>query len=454
MIFLEKLPLTRIFAIDRIIFFIRLIFFVMKYLNNTQQFSLQSLKQIVLVFFLFFPFSVILSKAQEWAAESWTNAYNLTAVMNQSDMIEMSGLHWNPLTNRLYAVQDDGWLRVLQYDENTTSFTEIATISVAGNPEGIMQVEYAENVFYTADEKKYEIRKYTHNDDFSIVSLSQKWRLLTPNSPMTDTDNDGIEGLEFIPDSYLQESGFISTETGLPYTSSKGMGELIFLAHQTEGYIWVYDVNPSLSFDFVYVGKYQTGRKESCDLSFDRTAGLLYILHNIGSNFLEVTDLSLQNVAGEKQFKTKYEYKLSNPTDGNDNIEGFAITPSCNTETAVSLFLCRDVNNEGLATQKSDILRWFRQFPSLGTCTPPTALPKEKVDEKVTVELHPTQGLYLHGISDMVYLSFRTTCGKELLTLEYSPSRPISYDELPHGFFILQVRSGMGIYTYKLLVNR
>lgn len=140
-----------------------------------------------------------------------------------------------------------------------------------------MQVDYEASIFYTVDEKNYEIRQYVPNQDYTSITLMKKWRLLTPNTPMPDTGNDGIEGIVFVPDKHLQSIGFVSSQTGLPYTSTKGMGGLIFIAHQTEGYVWVYDVNPTLSFDVAYVGKYKTNRKESCDIAFDRTTGLLYI---------------------------------------------------------------------------------------------------------------------------------------------------------------------------------
>ncbi|MBP8782121.1 MAG: SdiA-regulated domain-containing protein, partial [Paludibacteraceae bacterium] len=217
-----------------------------------------------------------------WPAESWSSAMNLTSKLTQTNVTELSGLHWNPATQCLYVVQDNGRLRILQFNEGADDFFEIANVEIAGNPEGIMQVDYEASMFYTVDEKNYEIRQYVPNQDYTSITLMKKWRLLTPNTPMPDTGNDGIEGIVFVPDKHLQSIGFVSSQTGLPYTSTKGMGGLIFIAHQTEGYVWVYDVNPALSFDVAYVGKYKTNRKESCDIAFDRTTGLLYILHNVG----------------------------------------------------------------------------------------------------------------------------------------------------------------------------
>ena len=41
---------------------------------------------------------------------------------------------------------------------------------------------------------------------------------------------------------------------------------LVFIAHQNGGYLWVFDVNPNVTDDFAFVGKYKTNRNESCDL--------------------------------------------------------------------------------------------------------------------------------------------------------------------------------------------
>ncbi|MEI2422326.1 hypothetical protein V6O07_18745, partial [Arthrospira platensis SPKY2] len=98
----------------------------------------------------------------------------------------------------------------------------------------------------------------------------------------------GPEGISFVPDNWLQTSGFVSSQTGQPYTSTKGMGGLMFIAHQDGGFVWVFDINPNQTNDFLYVGKYKTSRTESCGLSFDSSTGMLYILHNVGDNFLEV----------------------------------------------------------------------------------------------------------------------------------------------------------------------
>ncbi|MDI1256030.1 MAG: T9SS type A sorting domain-containing protein [Flavobacterium sp.] len=317
---------------------------------------------------LFTPFFTV-SAQSAWPSQTWTQAASLTSVMDAFGVLDLSGLHWNPDLNRLYLVQGSGRVRVLQLNTVNNTFTQIGNKSIDGGPEGITQVDFAANEFYTIAENAYEIRRYSNTASFSSITELKHWNLLAAPSPMTDTGNDGPEGIAFIPDSALSSIGFVSQLTGTAYTSVKGMGGLLFIAHQDGGYIWVFDVNPNVNNDFVYVGKYKTNRIESCDLSFDRTTGMLYILHNVpGNNRLEVTDLATSMVNGALKFNVVSEYFLPTPAS-NDNIEGFAITPKCPSESnTVKVFLCRDVESNESATVQQDVLRWFSPFVADGNC--------------------------------------------------------------------------------------
>ncbi|MBP6335615.1 MAG: fibronectin type III domain-containing protein [Bacteroidia bacterium] len=297
-----------------------------------------------------------------WPAESWTEADNLTSAMDPNGLTELSGLFWNGIKNTLLVSHGDGRLRVLQLNSSSNTFAQIANLSIPGGPEGITQVNLNADEFYTIDENIYEIRKYSHNTGFTSATLMNSWNILAAPSIMTNTGNTGPEGIAFVPDSFLTAAGFISESTGLPYTSVKGMGGLIFIAHQNLGQVWVFDVNPNVNNDFAYVGKYSTGKSESCDLAFDRSTGLMYILHNVGANTLEVTNLtSALNGSSPRKFTTIREYEVANPA-GNVNIEGFAITNKYSDSTNVRVWLCRDVESVESSSYKADCLRHFNPF--------------------------------------------------------------------------------------------
>lgn len=396
----------------------------------------------LLSFFFFFFFGISAIAQSTWPSQDWASAANLTAVMNSGGVTELSGLHWNPENKRLYAVQNDGRLRVIQYDVTTNSFASIANKSFDGGPEGITQVNFAANEFYTIDENNYEIRKYTHNGTFSTVTESRHWDLLQAPSPMEDTGNTGPEGLVFVPDSFLVSANFTSPETGQSYVSTKGMGGLMFVSHQDGGYIWVFDVNPNMNNDFAYVGKFRTSREESCDLAFDRTTGLLYILHNLDENYLEVTDMSLAPASGsEPAFTTVAEYFIANPASSNVNIEGFALMPKCGDLTP-SAFLCRDASSGESLSIRQDVLRWFNPFVADGGCLLGA---DEATIPRLTVSPNPVKDRLSVSLDDLSLFEGELVVwdhlGREVLR-ERNFQGSVSIASLKQGVYVLALSLG------------
>lgn len=308
-------------------------------------------------------FCFISIKAQTiFPSSTWNNSINISHIIPPQSQ-ELSGLYWNDSKKQLFVVCDIGKLIVLQFDPLTNSFTQVANINNLSGPEGVMQTNDDSNTFFTIDENSYQIRKYSLSSNYATVTLNNTWNLLALPSPMTNTANTGPEGIAFIPDWYLQRIQFVNSETGKPYISSKGMNGLIFIAHQNGGYVWVFDVNPNVNNDFLYVGKYKTAQDESCDLTFDKSTGLMYILHNTGSNYLEITDLSTTNEAGNYKFKKLDEYLVPNPPLGSKNIEGFALTPKYSNNSQIYGWFCRDVST---VNESADCLRWFYPIGTLG----------------------------------------------------------------------------------------
>lgn len=409
------------------------------------------MKQICVIFLAL---SACFVDAQSpWPAVNWAEANNLTAVMDSDGITDLSGLHWNPETNRLYCVQGDGRLRVLQMDATSTGFAQIANKPLAEGPEGITQVNFSANEFYTIDENNYEIRKFTHNSTFGNLTESRHWDLLAWPSPMQDTGNTGPEGIAFIPDEALTAAGFVSQQTGALYTSTKGMGGLMFIAHQDQGYIWVFDVNPSVTNDFAYVGKYKTNHSESADLAFDRSTGLLYILHNVGANYLETTDLSSAITTGaERKFVTKNEYFIAAANDGNANVEGFALMPKCPSGETVGAWLARDVeNNEGDAILH-DCLRWFLPFAADGSCGLSVG---ENVRSVLAVFPNPAADrLTVNAQNAVDTVRIIDNLGQTVAFQRcFSDTVTLDISTLARGFYMLEIRQSDAVTFVKWLKN-
>lgn len=388
---------------------------------------------------------------QAWPASSWSAGSNLTTIMDAAGIDELSGLHWNPINNRLYAVQNNGRVRVLQYNPTNNVFSQIGSKTLSGGPEGITQANLSANEFYVVDENNYEIQKYTHNSSFSTVNPSRSWNLLSAPSPMQDTGNTGPEGICFIPDSYLTAIGFTSSVTGQLYTSTKGAGGLFFVAHQDGGYIWVFDLNPNVTDDFAYVGKYQTARQESCDLAFDRSTGLLYILHNIDDNYLEVTDMTLSAAtSANAAFHTVAEYFIPTAGDGNENFEGFALMPKCNSTVTGSAWLCRDVSNNDDAAILTSSLKRFANFTAVGNCTPLA----QDTFETAEVVVYPNpfvSELFISGINaNLAQAKIYNELGQLMDAPKIQGNRLEVNPQLAPGSYVLQWMHDGQIMTQKI----
>lgn len=398
------------------------------------------------------------SSAQSaWPSENWNAATALTSVMSTAGILELSGLHYNPELNRLYAVQGDGRVRVLELNTATNTFTQIANKAIADGPEGITQADFSANEFYTIDENNYEIRKFTHTANFSTVTLSKQWNLLASPSPMQNTENTGPEGIAFVPDANLAAIGFKSPLSGLPYISQKGAGGLFFIAHQSGGYIWVFDVNPNVSNDFAYVCKIKSNRAESCDLAFDRTTGLLYILHNVGANFIEVSDLDtyINTTQNEPQLHMVSEYFVSNPSDGNKNIEGLAITPKCPTTGVASLWLCRDVGTGDALAMQQDVIRWFTPVALDGACDPLASI--QFFEDTNNIIVYPNPGNSSITINVNNSLNFTATwtniLGQKVLRYASDSEKYFDVAALESGVYVIEICTSQTTTRIKWIKN-
>lgn len=409
------------------------------------------------VFLLFFVFFKVHAQSP-WPSQAWSSAVNLTNAMNVNGILELSGLHWNSQNSRLYAVQNNGKLRVLQFNEATNTFTQIGNKSLDGGPEGITQINLDSNELYVMDENNYQIVKYTYTTNFSSVTLSNHWDVTLAPSTMLNTGNTGPEGIVFVPDSFLLSIGFISQLTGQLYTSVKGSGGLFFIAHQDEGYVWVFDINPNINDDFAYVGKYKTNADESCDLAFDRSTGLLYILHNsIRNNSLEVVNLSSAMVSGERKFTTVSEYLITNPAE-NENIEGFAISPKCPNSNTTSVWLCRDVNDSESMAVQQDVLRWFTPFTSDGSCVSLSNSGFGGLTTQIKVFPNPSHTQLAIAMEEEIYdgiIKVINSAGQIVIKREHNTGKTFSLDvsALTKGVYTIEVNESTKYPSEKWIKN-
>lgn len=302
---------------------------------------------LAVLFYLFATNHVLAS--EQWPAEANTEAVNLTFEESEFNDTNMSGASWNPVTRSLWLANNYG--RFFELVEDGSGSFELAMNDdgteaewyPGGDLEGICQVNYEDPCVYLLDEDGWILEYDASQHD--VVSLNRSWDI---RAYCPEVNGSGAEGIAFVPDEWLSRQGFRSG-SGQLYTSKNGMGGLIFVGHQAGGYVHVFDLNRgNESYD--YIGQFKTGRNEIAGLEFDRDAGKLYIWHNTGVNYLEVTELNSYVVGSDRRLRQIVEY--TGPRSG--NLEGFAMAPI--SEADHWCFITDD-NNEGC-----EAIVWYRQF--------------------------------------------------------------------------------------------
>ena len=295
----------------------------------------------------------VFGAVDSWPGETWAASTNLTSLGPASPYpwtSNLSGAYWNPVTRRLWLATNSGGFTVLK-ENGAGGFLNERNYNPGGDLEGITQADPAADRVYLMVERDEDIRAYS----ISSGTLMESWDL-TPTTGALE--NDGTEGIAFIPNAWLAASGF-RDKNGNLYPNSvhgaNGLGGIMLVAVQPAGYVYAVDLKKDGTHTFV--GKYKTSRNESCDLAFDASIGRLYILHNTNGNILEITDLTSTTSGADRKFTTLREFQVPSGS----NIEGFAITPALKSDNTLGDGWCffTDDNNA------SGALRWFKQLPSL-----------------------------------------------------------------------------------------
>ena len=301
-----------------------------------------------------------------WPAEPIGASTNLTAIEgpDENDFYsDLSAAVWNSVTrtlwlgrngpngnSKLWAVVEDGTgsFEIDIRDGNRGEWTNF------GDLEGVTQANFSEDVVYLMIEGEERIKEYDVST-YGTAILKNDWntRAILPRN-----GGAGAEGITFVPDSALSTAGFVD-QNGNLYTSTQGMGGLMFVGHQNGGAIFVFDLSRDTapdtepSLEFVFVGRYETGRADTSGLEFDRSTGHLYIYHDKGIDILSVSDLASTPFSGLVR-----QFNIINSYDGpsNANNEGIAVFPANECVGGErSFFMTTDDGEE-------DSLIWYKQF--------------------------------------------------------------------------------------------
>lgn len=300
------------------------------------------------------------SAASPWPAEANTAAVKLTGIDAGFNTVNWSGAFWNPDTRTLWLSCNSGYFWAL-VEDGAGSF-KVATNAAGtkakwppsggGDFEAICQTDADPSLVYVMDENGW-IREYDVRTN-GVVNATRSWDVRT-QCPEAGGGSGG-EGIAFIPDEYLRRQGFRNA-AGALYASTNGMGGLMFIGYQADGYVYALDLNRTFN-TYGYVGRYKTGRTETADLEFDLSTGQLNVWHNTGDNYLEVVELNSTLDGADRRLRQLAEY--IGPRTG--NLEGFALVPASAGADGGGCIITDDDNYNGEA------IVWYRQFqPSTDT---------------------------------------------------------------------------------------
>ena len=286
-----------------------------------------------------------------------------TAILITGGSSDLSGGTWNAERQSLWVVRQNRQVWEYMYNSGSKSFELFQTLvlpsGIGSDIEACAQVDHpAADELYTLAEDDGRIARVVDID--GTPTVQRVWNLLVMNNGYAlppETGGAGPEGLEFVSDADLLAAGFRFPDGSTFSGSTRGMGGLMFVGHQIDGQLHVFDVNPDISEDFVNHGSFHTSTTEIAGLHFDRTSGLMYIWHNPSNvNSLEISTLSSDGSVGT--IDTLELYDSAMPTG---NLEGIAVVgrASCGEFGAADservFFLTRDGGSPNLL--------YFSMFP-------------------------------------------------------------------------------------------
>ena len=252
---------------------------------------------------------------------------------------EPSGIVWDDVTNDLWVVGGGGHLgRMLDDGTSPTYWTLSAGLDSAPDLESVAVTGTTQKL-YLGEEYPPAIVEYNSSSTGAPTYANKSWSLGLPA-----TSTSGMEGLTWVPNGYH------------PYANSSS-GGVFFASSQSNGTIYVYDVNLSTSGSTPALrGSFtpDAAQTDISDLYFSTQTRTLFVLYGAANKVIEIDTTTTS-------FSIMSTYTL--PTSGTGQ-EGVTLLPQCPGATT-DIYLADD--EELVITQ-------FGGFPQLcATALSPTA---------------------------------------------------------------------------------
>ena len=292
-------------------------------------------------------------------AQTWPGSQTETAIDSEdTSRSQWSGLDYDSTDDSLWAVENGyGTLYHLTGSGESWSTAESWTLHYADgsgqiDAEGVtvaddgyvyISSERDESSSDTSEVSRPSILKYdTSSSSSGDLNAVTEWNL-ADDFPDIDA-NQGIEGITWIPDSYLTSAGLVDQNTGEAYDPSdySDHGNGLF-AVSIEGTSGVYLYTLQDDGTAVQIASIQTDFNTVAELEFDADAGGLWVVSD-DSDDGETATYSI-NSSGE--FEQTALYARPSDTDNYGN-EGFTFASSSTaSDGSVETFYADDSNTDG-----------------------------------------------------------------------------------------------------------
>ncbi len=287
------------------------------------------------------PGFAITNPSGPFPAESRTSAQSLfvsgsAGIQGQDNW---SGAYWSSENQTLWLCRNKHGFRSYRFDGE--SFALDGDYRISADFEGITQVNPGSREVYVLAENDQELHRYEASSGQS-ARLLQIWDL----SDLVASE-EGLEGLTFVPDAFLQAQGFRQQDGGFYGGSEGGLGGLMMLSFQEGGDIFALDLDAGRD-DFVVVGRYRAPTPSTRGLEFDRLSGLLFM---VDATNVAAVALSTTGQGFNQSFDIAAFYNGPGPAGA----EGLAIDLSASP--APWAIITDDDNSSG-----NTAVLWYRQF--------------------------------------------------------------------------------------------
>ena len=251
------------------------------------------------------------------------------------------------------AMTDDGWTngKLLRYPDGTGS----------PDAEGLTRAEWSSTAIYVSAERnnsdsmvsRLSVLRYDYTSTATSLTATHEWNL-TKDLPAAGA-NLGLEGVTWVPDSFLTANGFFDEAANAAYDPSRypnhGTG-LFFVGLENNGAIYGFALDHSGSGAFQRVATIASGHNAIMSLDFDRDQGNLWAYcDNTCAN-----QAAVMRIGADGRFAINRLY--AKPTSlADSNNEGITIAPEseCDAQGFRSFFWSDDSDYGGHAIYRGSI---------------------------------------------------------------------------------------------------